>query len=483
LRFVSCFEFRVSNLALPSRFVCLILLLLLCCATASAQPSDDSPGRWQLESLTLRGSAEGDEKIIRGLIQGQTEEEIDFAEIVQPPGKPMYAVIRGIPRSEVAKIEQLDEEAHLTLFKRFALFRSRAVIEAGRMDALDLISHGAGAGRTLEYQGPWFRLTSTADEEQTRRSLVRIEQMFRAYRTLLPPRVEKPRRLEVQLFGSLDRYRERLRELNLQLDNAAFYAPQSATILAASDLDLFAERLAQVRRQYDAVRQDLNRLDSQHGKKLAELAEQLKTAGFQPDEITAELRQRKATWKKELETNLATNLARQRAAERKFDVVTDAMFRSLAHESFHAWLDTHVYPHGQFHVPRWLHEGLAQVFESSQFDGDSLRLDAPDKNRLAELRTDLNSGQPLALAQVLTADQRQFLGPHAGDAPQRHYLYAWGLAFYLTFHENLLDSPRLDAYVSQDAQNLGPIARFEQLTGMPLPEFQTRWRAAMLEAR
>ena len=54
-----------------------------------------------------------------------------------------------------------------------------------------------------------------------------------------------------------------------------------------------------------------------YSRALGELAEQLKRVGFQPDEITAELRQRKATWKKEVEANLATNLARQRAAENR----------------------------------------------------------------------------------------------------------------------------------------------------------------------
>ena len=195
------------------------------------------------------------------------------------------------------------------------------------------------------------------------------------------------------------------------------------------------------------------------------------------------MRQRKASWKKELEATLSTNRERLRSAEEKFSAVTGNMFRSLAHESFHAWLDTHVYPHDEHDVPRWLNEGLAQVFESGQLDGDSLRLDAPDRGRLAALREDLSSGQPLPLAQLLMASERQFLGPHAGGTPQRHYLYAWGLAHYLTFHHNLLATGKLDKYVAQSSRELNPIARFESLTGQPLGEFESAWRAAMLEGR
>jgi Protein of unknown function (DUF1570) len=467
---------RSLRLSFSQSLILSVLVAIAARGIRAQQPPDDPPGRWRLETLTLK-----DKSQIHGLIQSETDGEIDFAQVIQPPGRPMYAVIRGIPREKIAKIQRLSEADHLVLFQRFALFRNRMVIEAGRMDQLELTSQSAEGQRVLAYAGPWFELTSTADDEQTRRCLVRIEQYFRAYRTLLPPRVTNPKPLRVQLFGSLDLYRDRLRDLKLDLDNAAFYSPREATILAASDLNLFAERLAQVRREHERVRKDLARLDAGHGDKLATLADELAAAGYSPDEITAEVRQRKASWKKELDATLATNVQRQRSAEQKFDVVTDKMFRSLAHESFHAWLDAFVYPHDRYDVPRWLNEGLAQVFESGQLDGDSLRLDAPDKQRLAALRADLASGQPLALAQILTASEREFLGPHAGAAPQRHYLYAWGLAHYLTFHHNLLASTRLDDYVAQSSARLNPIARFEQLAGRPLTEFEAVWRAAMLE--
>ena len=458
----------------------LALLALTSAQAALAQSPDDPPGRWPLEVVLL-----ADGSSLRGLVQGESDAEVDFAQIIQPPGKPMYAVIRGIPRAQVEQIERLPGDAHDGLVRRFALFRSRAVIEAGRMDAIKLSSLTDSGTPTLHYDGPWFRLVSTANEEQTRRCLVRIEQLFRAYRTLLPPRKwegeapAEPRPLAVHLFGSTDEYRGRLRELDLTLDNAAFYSPRQATILAASDLNLFADRLAQVRREHQRVRQDMARLDGEHAKKLLTLQGELRAAGFSAEEASAEIRQRRATWKKELEATLATNRERERTAEQKFAALTDKMFASLAHESFHAWLDSYVYPHDRHHVPRWLNEGLAQIFESGQLDGDALRLDAPDKSRLAALQADLASSSPLPLAEVLAANEREFLGPHGSGTPQRQYLYAWGLAYYLTFHENLLASGRLDTYVSQRAQRLDPVAGFEKLVGRSLPEFEKTWRDAM----
>ena len=158
------------------------------------------------------------------------------------------------------------------------------------------------------------------------------------------------------------------------------------------------------------------------------------------------------------------------------------MFARLNHEAFHAYLDMFVYPHDQHHVPRWLNEGLAQVFETGQLDGDSLRIDAPDRDRLARLQQDLAT-QPLPLAQLLTAQEREFLGPHGDGSSQRHYLYAWGLAYHLAFQENLLGTARLDQYVTPAAQKLSPVARFEGLVNQPLPSFEQRWREAIAAAR
>ena len=460
--------------------LCLAMLLLLAAHTGTAQQpaASDPPGRWRLESIVLR-----DKSRLEGLVQNQNEAEVDFVQIVQPPGKPMYAVVRGIPRGHVSKIERLDAAERERLVERFARFRNRAVIEAGRMEQVALREVDGDAGKSLVYEGPWFSLTSTADDEQTRRCVVRIEQMFRAYRTLLPPRVERPAPLKVVLYGSLDQYRAQLRRQDLGLSNAAFYSAPHHTILAGSDLNLFAERLGEVRGQHEQVKKDYARLEGEYVKTLSTLREDLKSRGFSNDEAAAELRLRKAVWKDQMDAALAANAARQRTNEQKFANVTRQMFVRIYHEAFHAYVDAYLYPHDTHHVPRWLNEGLAQVFESGQLDGDLLRIDAPDRAKLARLQADLASGEPLSLTQLLAAQEREFLGPHAADEPKRHYLYSWGLAYYLAFHEDLLDSGRLDDYVADSARQLEPTRRFEKVIGRRLAEFEPMWRQAMLRMK
>ena len=459
-----------------SFYLCLFIGSLPAAAHAQAPPADP-PGRWRLETLVLKSGAK-----YHGLIQSQSETEYDFAEIVQPPGKAMYAVVRGIPSEAVTRVERLDDAERKELASRFSRFRYKAAIEAGRIEQVELREEMRDGAPHQVYDGPWFMLASTSDAERTRQCVVRVEQIFRAYRTLLPPRIAEPQPLFVSLYGSLDDFRGRLRTLDLSLDNAAFYSPRERTILAGSDLNLFAERLAQMRKEHEDVKETYARLDVEHVRVLSALNAELKAGGFSDDEVASEIRQRKAAWKAEMEQALAANAARQRTNEQKFADVTRQMFARLYHEAFHAYLDTFVYPHDTHHVPRWLNEGLAQVFETGQLDGDSLRIDAPDRERLTRLREDL-AAQPLPLAQLLTAQEREFLGPHSDTSAQRHYLYAWGLAYFLAFDENLLATPRLDEYVAQDAKRLDPIARFERLVNQPLPKFEARWREAMAAAR
>ena len=429
---------------------------------------------WLLETLRLQDGTE-----YHGLIQAKRESEYDFAEIVQPPGEPMYAVIRGIPLELVQGVERLPADEHQKLVERFAAFRNRSVIEAGRIDQVDLLLETRDGVTYRVYRGDWFELWSTTDDEPTRRCVVRLEQIFRAYRTVLPPRTSPRGTLQVYLYGSLAEYQTRLRQLDLTLENAAFYAPAQRMIVAGSELTSFARRLNELRSRSAEMQRDYARLDREFVKGLAVLSSDLKSKGFSPEEIAAELGHRKSNWKSEMKASLDAVTTAQRQNEAKFSEVTAQMFARLYHEAFHAYLDHFVFPHEKHHVPRWLNEGLAQVFESGQLDGDLLRIDAPSRERLLALRTDLQERPRLSLAQLLTAADAPFLVPHAYQSAaaddERMYLHAWGLAWYLAFERDVLGSQGLDQYLGEDAQKVDPIRRFEQLVGQPLARFEEDW--------
>ena len=111
-----------------------------------------------------------------------------------------------------------------------------------------------------------------------------------------------------------------------------------------------------------------------------------------------------------------------------------------------------------------------------------MRIDAPDVQRLQPLQRDLAGMQPPHLADMLNASDDRFLDSHRGDVAGQLYLVAWGLAYYLTYEQNLLSDHRLDDYVA-NPENFGAIARFTRLIDTPLPKFEAGWRNAMLDLK
>src|SRR3954470_9842674 len=91
-------------------------------------------------------------------VQARREKEIDFAEIVQRPGKPTFAIIRGVRPSDVAKIEMLPADLHADLAERFREYRYKALIEAGRMEEVKLTPVSQAGQAYLSYQGSEFNL-------------------------------------------------------------------------------------------------------------------------------------------------------------------------------------------------------------------------------------------------------------------------------------------------------------------------------------
>ncbi len=334
------------------------------------------------------------------------------------------------------------------------------------------------------YRGRDFTVESTADEPMTRRVIVRLGQIFTAYRQLLPPRQAAQDRVHIRVFGASDQYRAALGELGLPIKNPAVYLPDENLILAGSDLNRFAAELAQVNREHRQIKEQFDAQMAESPARLKRLGDDLKANGVPTAQrlriVLAEQKkwddQRRALQRK------ITALDRKNAA--KFNEVGGRMFRRLAHEAFHAYLETQVYPRQAHDVPRWLNEGLAQTFEAGLIEADTLRIDTPNLVALAALQSDLQGPRPLELAEVLNAGSETFLAAHAADdqSASRSYYYSWGLAYYLAFDQGVFDTPRFDAYLSP-AAGIPAVERFETLVGMPLDAFQTQWRQAMLALR
>ena len=448
----------------------------------SPNPQDESAGtapieqasQWKLETLEMK-----DGTVCAGLIQAENETEIEFAEIVRPPGKPMFVIVRPVDSDQVAKTVRLGPADREKLLERFDQFRYRARFEAGRMEKVRLSRAVRDGSVYLNYEGPWFRLESTADEDMTRRCVVRVEQIFLAYRQLLPPEAVRQSDLRLLLFGSMDQYRAYLREADLAIASPAFYSAAENLVVAGSQLNPYARRLRQVRAQNEEARQQYELLKNSFSQRLATVTDQLRQRGYSVSEIEEESKLRTALWQREYNEAMARLDVVELQNEAKFSQVTRHMFARLYHEAFHAYLESYVYTEKDITLPLWLNEGIAQIFESGRFEADTLRVDAPDPDRLARLKADLAGEKPLTVSEILSADEQDFLAGHTGQTGQRYYLYSWGLAYYLTFEMNRFNAESLDPFVL-NKDHLGPAARFTRLVGMPIAKFERRWRQAML---
>lgn len=446
-------------------------------AAQATKPEIGDVGQIALEELRLKSNV-----TLRGLIDSETARQTVFVEVFRPQGKPTYLRIRPLENADIDSVKRLSGDERKPAEQLVAETRDRVWIEAGRMDAVQFrVSREAGR-IVYRYEGPWFDMTSTADDESTRRSVVRLEQAFLAFRRALPPRIAPQSKLSVLLFGTSDEYQEHLRRSGLDLANPAFFSVRENRIAAGADLVAFGQQLSQSRRQNDAVRRQYDEAAAALPKELQELKRALEKQGLPRAELTQELR----AWRTRFQNELAESRRQLRAIERanttKFNRFAERLLAQLYHEAFHAYVENYAFRHGdaRHQLPRWLNEGLAQVFEAAIFEADTLRLDAPHPRTLALLQDDLREAAPLRLVDLLSADDAPFVASHESDhrATKRHYLHAWGLAYYLIFGPARLDPAKLEQLADRDATSA---QHLETLLGKPLDTIERDWRKAMLE--
>ncbi len=321
---------------------------------------------------------------------------------------------------------------------------------------------------------------SSLSENVSRQVVVRLEQMFTAYRQMLPPRAEPARPPEIAVFGALSAYHDFLSRRGVRNDRSALFLPEQNLVAAGSDLNRSAAQLEQFRQDHARLLEELRRLERDLRPRLNESAGRMQQAGVSPDEIAKSL----AATRRQLEKEIAEKRGEVQRADRRneelFSRLAGRMFAQLYHEAFHAYLENFVYPCKQFTVPLWLNEGLAQLFESAEPQSGALRIDAIDSDRLRRLAADLAGDDPLPLSELLAAGPEAFLDRQRG---RQFYLHAYALTYYLAFETGSISASRLDNYVGPTSASKTPVERFARLAGAELESFETRWRQWVLQQR
>lgn len=458
-----------------SRLIALTLVLPLLLATVQAEPQlgDD----WKYDIVYRKQG-----KPLTGLVLEKSATHLYMRCIHRRPGSPTVTIRESLPLNEVDRVDLLGPEDRDILITRLKnLARERETLSA-QLKLLDPASRhdSAGAdqmtltpaewvqkdrGPGLEHSDTHFRLLSNSSEAVVQLVAIQLEQVYAAYQQNLPPRVTTGRPTTILLARDPGDYQKLVRARGGNFLNPAFYDVERNEIVCFSGLEWLHD--------------EMEKSHKAHARMLAELeARRADLHELYKGKIPQELLVSFAEDQKRMRTQDELNaLQFTRAKER--------LFQRLYHEAFHAYLATFVYPPSDGEVPRWLNEGLAQIFETAILEAGDLRVGHVNKERLQTIRLAAVRGTLVPLPELLRSTERAFLVAHAEDRPMsdRMYLTTWALAHYLTFDRKILRSPAFDDYIKALKREVDPLLAFRDLVNQPLEEFEKDFHSFLQRLR
>lgn len=447
---------------LPILFALLLPFLL---PGAAAAQGDD----WKYDVVILKANR----KVLRGLLVDYTDSapQVEIRVVVRKPGERTRVETHIYERKEIESVELLDDRDRELLLARLKALDVTGKELAERIRKLELERvpwDRDGKKQAFRYEGTHFVLVASVNEDLFRRVAVRLAQVYNAYSRLLPPRQHTARPTSLLLAGTLLDYQAILRERGHNFFNPAFYDPLRNEIVCGSDLERLGAQLEAARKEHQKLRDDLKLRE-------IELAKVYKNRV--PRELLRPVNEARAQIK-----------AAEEANDKLFQEATRLLLQRLYHETFHAYLGTFVYPADQDELPRWLNEGLAQIFETALFEADEVRIGHADPERLRRAQAALANGDLVPLHELLRSGPKQFVVAHASDrqTSDRFYLTSWALASYLAFEHKVLGTAALDAYARATHRKDDPVEAFCRLLDRSpsrLPQLEREFRAYVQHLR
>jgi len=440
-----------------SRPMRVLAVLALAALPASAAPTSLNSD-WPFDVLKLKNGV-----IHKGLLLEESPSGVRFQIVGRAPGRPTVKLTLMFAKAEVARLDKLSDEDRAALKAKLDEVDLSPEAEARRLEKLDLkaVDWQGKKDAGLRYDSDYFTLVSDAPDEIVRRAAYRLENVYAAYMRFLPPRYPGGPPTVIFVHQSFAGYQKAVPG-GEAIKNPAFYDPAANRVVCGTDLLRLGDDLARVRQEAEQMLDELKKQE----------AEVIRLYGKKP-ELSRHLQPIK---------DCRVRIGQvEKQNEAAFERATRQLFQTLYHEAFHAYVGSFVYPqtakdrpNGPGELPRWLNEGMAQVFETAVLEAGELRIGHAERTRLEKAQESLAKREFPPLTEILTAGPKVFVVTHVGQRPDadRAYVATWALASYLMFDRRVLGSAELDEFVKAVNGGSDPKAAFEKLVGQPTAELE-----------
>ena len=432
----------------------------------------------------------------QGLLVKESPQEVVFDVIASGVNVTKTMLVRSTySRAEIKEVRKLTDAQRAGVKAYLAKVKSQAVQDKMSISAIEIRDHSwepkdpkakpVPAGLVeLEH----FVIESATPREFFKECAFRLAKVYTQYKKHFGTKEDVGKKVQVMIFDSMDQY---YGYIDNMCKNPAFYSPSLNLVCAGCEYHLFKKATEHYKKEFarigkimDGRKKELTMLRGKLNRQAGDINRQIRNANAHANAKQAAIQNLRSQliriqmelgqYQKEIDDLERRMDEFKRKLAVAFDQYTHAMFETLYHECFHAFLQNFLFDTERVEkVPLWLNEGLAQYFELARIEGDRLLLGKEDRKRMALLRKWNKEGGLVKLEKLIVADSKHFIVKDEADIERSnmHYFLSWFIVHWLGQNKRL-SREILIKYVDALKADKPPIEALPILTGVPNAELQ-----------